>query len=144
MQRMDMHVDVDWIDGVHFSASADSGHRILIDGPPNLGGVNAGTRPMELMLMSIGSCAATDVVHILTKGRVDVTHCNVTVDAKRTAEDPQVFTAVHLTFKVSGERLTERKLARAVELSAEKYCSASILMQRAGVDVTHAFELIAP
>ena len=141
---MDMHVDVDWLEAVQFSASADSGHRIEIDGPPDLGGVNAGTRPMELMLMSIGSCAATDVVHILTKGRVNVKHCKVTVDAKRETEDPQIFTAVHLTFKVSGERLTERKLARAVELSADKYCSASILMHRAGVNVTHAHELITP
>lgn len=139
---MDMHVDVDWLKAVHFSAMADSGHQVEIDGPPDLGGVNAGTRPMELMLMSIGSCAATDVVHILSKGRVNVRQCTVMVDAKREAEDPQVFTAVHLTFKVSGERLTERKLARAVELSAEKYCSASILMQRAGVDVTHGHELI--
>lgn len=139
-----MHVDVDWYEAVHFSAEASSGHRIEIDGPADLGGVNAGTRPMELMLMSIGSCAATDVVHILTKGRVKVKHCNVAVDAKRESEDPQVFTAIHLTFRVSGERLTERKLARAVELSAEKYCSASILMQRAGVDVTHAYELLVP
>ncbi|MCY4130355.1 MAG: OsmC family protein [Gammaproteobacteria bacterium] len=139
-----MHVDVDWLEAVHFSATADSGHSVEIDGPPDLGGVNAGVRPMELMLMSVGSCAATDVVHILTKGRVDVRHCSVTVDAQRADEDPQVFTAVHLTFKVSGERLTERKLARAVELSAEKYCSASILMQRAGVNVTHEYELIAP
>ena len=139
---MDMRVDVNWHEGVHFSASADSGHSIEIDGPPDLGGVNAGTRPMELMLMSIGSCAATDVVYILTKGRVNVQRCNVSVEAQRDTEEPQVFTAIHLKFSVAGRGLTERKLARAIELSAEKYCSASILMQRAGVDVTHEFELI--
>lgn len=138
---MDMRVDVNWYEGVHFSARADSGHCIEIDGPPDLGGVNAGTRPMELMLMSIGSCAATDVVHILTKGRVSVQRCNVTVDAQRATEEPQVFTQVHLKFRVAGRGLTERKLARAIELSAEKYCSASILMQRAGVTVTHEYEL---
>ncbi len=139
---MNMHVDVHWHEAVHFTASADSGHRIEIDGPPDLGGVNAGTRPMELMLMSIGSCAATDVAHILTKGRVKVQRCNVSVDAHRALEEPQVFTAIHLKFSVAGDGLTERKLARAIELSAEKYCSASILMQRAGVDLTHEFELI--
>lgn len=139
-----MHVDVDWHEGVQFSASADSGHTIGIDGPADLGGVNAGTRPMELMLMSIGSCAATDVVHILRKGRIEVQRCKVTVDATRTETEPRVFTSIHLTFKVMGVRLTEGKLARAVELSAEKYCSASILMQRAGVNVTHAYELIEP
>ena len=137
-----MRVDLNWHQAVHFSANSDSGHSVDIDGPPDLGGVNAGTRPMELMLMSIASCAATDVVHILTKGRVGVQHCNVTVDATRDTKEPQVFTAIHLTFKVAGERLTERKLERAIELSAEKYCSASILMQRAGVEVTHEYELV--
>lgn len=137
-----MRVDLNWHQAVHFSANADSGHSVEIDGPLDLGGVNAGTRPMELMLMSIAGCAATDVVHILTKSRVGVQHCNVTVDATRDTEEPQVFTAIHLTFKVAGERLTERKLQRAIELSAEKYCSASILMQRAGVEVTHEYELV--
>ena len=115
-----------------------------MDGPPDLGGVNGGTRPMELILMGIGGCASTDVVHILRKGRVDVTQCHVTIDAKRTEEEPRVFTDIHLVFRVAGVRLTESKLARAIELSAEKYCSASILMQRAGVNVTHDYELIAP
>lgn len=137
-----MRVDLNWHEAVHFSASADSGHTVEIDGPSDLGGVNAGTRPMELMLMSIAGCAATDVVHILTKGRVRVKYCNVTVDATRATDEPRVFTAIHLTFKVAGEGLTERKLARAIELSAEKYCSASILMQRADVDVTHEYEIV--
>ena len=138
-----MHVDLNWHEGVHFSARADSGHEVEIDGPPDLGGANVGTRPMELMLMSIASCAATDVVHILTKGRVSVKECRVEVEATRDTEEPQVFSAIHLTFRVAGDRLTERKLERAIELSAEKYCSASILMQRAGVVVTHEYELVA-
>lgn len=137
-----MHVEIDWQDAVHFSAIADSSHELTIDGPADLGGVNAGSRPMELMLMGIGGCAATDVVHILRKGRVAIDQCRVLIDAVRADEEPKVFTDIHLRFQVSGQSLTERKLARAVSLSAEKYCSASILMQRAGVNVTHSHELI--
>ena len=138
-----MQVDVDWQDAVHFSACADSGHRVQIDGPADLGGVNAGTRPMELMLMGIGGCAATDLVHILRKSRVEVRHCNVHVDGIRAATDPKVVTNIHLTFRVAGSQLTEKKLARAVSLSAEKYCSASILMTRAGGKLTHEYELLS-
>ena len=137
-----MNVSVDWHEGVHFHSKADSGHSISIDGPPDLGGINAGTRPMELLLMSVGSCAATDVVHILRKGRTQVESCSVQVSAKRAEEEPKVFTDIHLNFQVAADNLTIKKLARAVDLSAEKYCSASILMQRAGVNVTHTFELI--
>ena len=137
-----MQVEIDWHESVHFSAIADSGHTVAIDGPPNLGGTNAGTRPMELMLMGIGGCAATDVVHILRKGRVEVSRCSVKVQAKRTQSDPKVFTDIHLKFCVAGSSLTEKKLSRAVALSAEKYCSASILMRNAGVNVTHEHELL--
>lgn len=137
-----MRVDLNWRESVQFSAAADSGHDVPIDGPPDLGGKNAGTRPMELLLMSVGSCAATDVVHILRKGRVEVQRCDVVVEGTRAETEPQVFTDIHLTFRVAGERLTEQRLARAIELSSEKYCSASILMQRAGVNVTHDYELL--
>ena len=97
---------------------------------------------MELMLMSIGSCAATDVVHILRKARVAVASCQVEVNGTRATEEPQVFTDIHLKFVVSGTNLTEAKLARAIDLSADKYCSASILMRRAGVNVSHEYELV--
>ncbi|MYD44190.1 MAG: OsmC family protein [Gammaproteobacteria bacterium] len=137
-----MRVDIAWKNAVHFSAQADSGHDVAIDGPPDLGGENRGTRPMEMLLMGIGGCAATDVVHILRKGRINVQQCDVSVDAERAPEHPQVFTDIHLQFRVAGESLTEKRLARAVALSAEKYCSASILMHRAGVNVTHDYELI--
>ena len=137
-----MNVRIDWHSDVHFSAAAESGHSIEIDGPPDLGGHNAGTRPMELMLMSVGGCSATDVVHILKKGRIEIEKCEVEVEAQRASEEPQVFTDIHLKFKVAGKGLTLQKLARAVSLSAEKYCSASILMQRAGVNVTHDYELV--
>lgn len=138
-----MQVEIEWQDAVRFSAIADSQHAVSIDGPADLGGVNAGTRPMELMLMGIGGCAATDVVHILRKGRVTIDSCRVTVDAERAEQEPKVFTDIHLRFQVAGKSLTEKKLARAVSLSAEKYCSASILMNRAGVNVTHSYELLS-
>lgn len=139
-----MKVDVTWREAVHFESVADSGHEVLLDGPPDLGGTNAGTRPMELMLMAIAGCAATDVVHILGRGRVSVESCTVQAKAERADEEPRVFTSVHLHFCVAADGLTEHKLARAVSLSAEKYCSGSILMQRAGVCVTHSHEVISP
>lgn len=137
----DMEARIDWRDGAAFDAVADSGYPVAIDGPPDLGGRNTGVRPMELMLMGIGGCAATDVVHILRKGRGTVSRCSARVTARRAATDPKVFTDVHLHFAVAGEHLTESKVARAVQLSAEKYCSASIMLQRAGVAISHAFDL---
>ncbi len=138
-----MQVDIEWHEDLYFTARDDKDREVHIDGPPDLGGTHRGTRPMELMLMGMGGCAATDVVHILRKGRVSVQRCQVSVRATRADTDPQIFTHIHLMFRVAGERLTINKLARAVELSADKYCSASILMQRAGVEVSHDFELIA-
>ena len=136
-----MNAEIAWKDGASFAATSGSGHALTIDGPPESGGRNAGARPMELMLMGLGGCAAFDVVHILTKGRAAVSRCDARVTAERAESDPKVFTDVHLHFTVAGENLTEKKVARAVELSAEKYCSASIMLRRAGVNVTHGFEL---
>ncbi|MCY4429587.1 MAG: OsmC family protein [Rhodospirillales bacterium] len=136
-----MEANIVWKDGVTFTARSGSGHEITIDGPPESGGRNAGARPMELMLLGLGGCAAFDVVHILRKSRSAVSRCEARVTANRAESDPKVFTDVHLHFTVAGENLTEKKVARAVELSAEKYCSASIMLRRAGVAVTHGFEL---
>ena len=136
-----MEAEITWQDGATFAAVSGSGHEVTIDGPPDAGGRNAGARPMELMLMGLGGCAAFDVVHILTRGRTAVSRCDTRVTAKRAESDPKVFTDIHLQFTVAGENLTEKKVARAVELSAEKYCSASIMLRRAGVAVTHGFEL---
>lgn len=136
-----MHAEIKWNRKVHFTAVADSQHEINIDGPPDLGGENMGTRPMELMLLGLGGCAATDVVHILKKSRQDVKECNVLVDAERAETEPKVFTKIHLTFQISGDDLEPKKAERAVSLSAEKYCSASILLRRAGVDVTHDLQI---
>ena len=138
-----MHAEIKWNRKVHFTAVADSQHEINIDGPPDLGGENLGTRPMELVLLGLGGCAATDVVHILKKSRQDVKACNVLIDAERAETEPKVFTKIHLTFQISGDDLEPKKAERAVSLSAEKYCSASILMRRAGVDVTHDLQIMS-
>ena len=136
-----MEANITWKNEVTFSAVSGSGHDVTIDGPPDSGGRNAGARPMELMLMGLGGCAAFDVVHILKKGRAAVTRCEARVSAQRAEDDPKVFTRIHLQFTVAGKNLNEKKVARAIELSAEKYCSASIMLRRAGVAVTHGLDL---
>ena len=118
-----MEANITWTEAVTFTARSGSGHEITIDGPPESGGRNAGARPMELMLLGLGGCAAFDVVHILHKGRAAVSRCETRVTARRAESDPKVFTHIHLHFTVAGENLTGKKVARAVELSAEKYCS---------------------
>ena len=138
-----MNTMLTWQEGIHFRAEGDSQYPVLIDGPEELGGENRGARPMELLLMGIGGCAAVDVLHILKKSRQSVSCCNVSVKAERANSDPKVFTKIHLIFTLSGNDLDHRKVARAVSLSAEKYCSASILMQRAGVELTHEILLEA-
>lgn len=112
-----------------------------MDGPPDIGGVNAGPRPMEMLLLGVGGCSSIDVVHILKKARQDVTDCFVELTAERAPEPPQVFTRLHLHFVVTGRGLKENQVRRAVELSAEKYCSASIMIARSGADVTHSHEM---
>ena len=136
-----MEANIVWQRDAVFSARTDSGHEITVDGPPELGGTNAGPRPMELMLLGVGGCTAFDVVHILRRGRTEVSKCETRVTAKRAETDPKVFTDVHIHFTLAGEGLTERKVARAVELSATRYCSASIMLQRANVTVTHEFDI---
>jgi len=137
-----MQAKIQWRDGVHFLASADSGHTIPLDGPPDAGGENRGARPMELVLMGLGGCSSFDVVNILTKGRQDIVDCVTQLEAERSDEVPQVFTRIHLHFRVTGRALDEAKVARAVALSADKYCSASIMLQRGGVAITHSYEVI--
>lgn len=137
-----MKARIDWQQGMAFRASTESGHSIDIDGPPDLGGENQGARPMELLLAGLGSCSAVDVVHILQRGRHDVTDCTVDISADRADVDPKVFTSIHLHFRVTGRDLREAAVARAVELSAEKYCSASIMLGKAA-DITHDYEVVA-
>lgn len=135
-----MNVTIDWQENLCFTGTSESGHQLTIDGPPTLGGENAGMRPMELMLLSVGSCSAMDVIHILKKARQPVTGCRIEIAGTRAETDPKVFTDIHLNFIVSGDGLSEKQVTRAVKLSAEKYCSASIMLQ-ASVNITHSHEI---
>ena len=139
-----MKTVVRWVDEAMFLAESGSGHCVLMDGPPDHGGRNLGPRPMEMLLMGLGGCASFDVVSILKKSRQAVTGCVAQVEAERADEVPAVFTKIHLHFVVSGRELKEAQVRRAVDLSAEKYCSASIMFGRAGVAVSHSYEIAAP
>ena len=126
---------------VCFKGTAGSGNSVMMDGPPDHGGENNGPRPMEMLLLGMGGCASFDVVHILRKRRLEINDCICEIEAERADSEPKVFTKIHLHFKVSGEGVSEKAVARAVELSADKYCSASIMLGKTA-DVTHSFELI--
>jgi putative redox protein len=139
-----MEARLKFVENAAFVGTTGSGHAIVIDGPPDIGGKNLGVRPMELMLLSVGACSAVDVVHILRKGRHAVADVQVEVKGDRADTDPKVFTKIHLHFVVSGKGLVEKTVERAVQLSAEKYCSASIMLGRAGCEITHDFELREP
>jgi len=132
---------INWAGEVRFDATSGSGHTVVMDGPPDHGGTNQGVRPMEMLLMGVGGCASFDVVHILKKSRQDVTGCVAELDAERVDDVPAVFSKIHLHFVVSGNKLKESLVKRAVELSAEKYCSASIMLSKGGVEIGHSYEI---
>lgn len=136
-----MKTTIRWIGEVGFQADSDSGHSVIMDGAPESGGQNRGPRPMELVLMGMGGCTAFDVVHILRKSRVDVRDCVAHIEAQRAPTDPKVFTHIHVHFVVAGHGLKTAQVARAIELSAEKYCSASIMLGKTA-KITHDFELV--
>ena len=136
-----MKATIELQQNVNFKATSGSGHTIMMDGPPEFGGENLGSRPMETLLIGMGGCASFDVVHILRKRRLTVTDCVAELQAERAETEPKVFTKIHLHFKVSGEDLTEKAVAKAVQLSAEKYCSASIMLGKTA-DITHSFEIV--
>ncbi len=138
-----MQAKIQWVNKTHFIASADSGHEVPLDGAPEAGGQSQGFRPMELVLMGLGGCTSFDVVSILAKSRQNVVNCVTEITAERATEIPHVFESIHITFKVSGKDLNETKVARAVSLYAEKYCSASIMLKRGGLKITHDYEIIA-
>ena len=138
-----MEARVKWVENVMFVAESGSGHAIVLDGAPEGGGRNMGMRPLELMALSVGSCSSYDVVTILKKARQEISGCEAIVSAKRVDAVAAVFESIHLHFKVTGKELSEKQVERAVELSADKYCSASIMLMGAGVKVTHGFEIIA-
>jgi putative redox protein len=136
-----MRATIKWVDNVMFVGQSGSGHSVVIDGPPESGGNNAGVRPMELVLMGLGACTSFDVVSILKKSRQDVTDCHAELEAERADTVPQVFTRIHVHFVVSGKNLRPKQVERAVNLSADKYCSASIMMAKTA-EITHDFEII--
>lgn len=137
-----MKATVTWLDGRAFVGESGSGHAVVMDGPPDGGGRNIGVRPMEMLLIGVGGCSAYDVVSILEKSRQKVSDCRVELSAERADAIPAVFTKIHLHFVVSGTDLDPRQVERAVKLSADKYCSASIMLRGAGVEVTHGFDIV--
>ena len=137
-----MKAQIKWVDGAMFVGESGSGHTLVMDGPPEAGGRNMGVRPMETLLIGLGGCASYDVVSILKKARQDIRDVHAQLEADRAETEPKVFTRIHLHFVVSGKNLKETQVKRAVELSAEKYCSASIMLGRAGVEMTHGYEIV--
>ena len=138
-----MHGTVSWAGNVMFEAESGTGHSITMDGPEEVGGQNQGTRPMELLLLGTGGCALFDVVSMLKKSRQPLRAARVELQAERVDAIPAVFESINLHFVISGEGVRESQVARAVQLSAEKYCSASIMLATGGVKVTHSFAIEA-
>lgn len=137
-----MKVRIKWIEDVAFMGESETGHAVVLDGAPENGGRNIGMRPMEMLLIGMGGCTSFDVITILKKSRQPVVDCVADITAERTDEIPKVFTKIHVHFVITGNDLNEKQVARAVELSAEKYCSASIMLSKS-VAITHDFEIKA-
>ncbi|HCU54350.1 MAG TPA: OsmC family protein [Gammaproteobacteria bacterium] len=136
-----MKARIKWIEGVSFAGQSESGHTVVMDGPPDAGGKNLGVRPMEMLLLGMGGCTSIDVMLILGKGRQDVTDCVAHIDAERAPAEPKVFTKIHVHFVVSGRGLDPKRVEKAIHLSAEKYCSASIMLGKTAT-ITHDFEIV--
>jgi putative redox protein len=136
-----MKAVIRWTGNVSFEGVADSGYPVRMDGPPEFGGQGGGARPMEVVLIGMGGCTSFDVIHILKKGRQDVTDCVAEIDAERAPVDPKVFTRIHIHFRVTGRQLDPKRVANAIELSATKYCSASIMLAKTAA-ITHDYEII--
>ena len=137
-----MKATVRWVEGLMMMGESGSGHSVVMDGPPEAGGRDMGVRPMEMLLLGMGGCSSVDVINILKKSRQQVTDCATELTAERADEIPSVFTRIHVHFQVSGRGLKESQVKRAVELSAEKYCSASIMLAKGGVNITHDYQII--
>lgn len=137
-----MKVRIKWIEDVAFMGESETGHAVVMDGAPENGGRNIGMRPMEMLLIGMGGCTSFDVVTILKKSRQAVVGCVAEVSAERADEIPKVFTKIHVHFVITGNDLNEKQVERAVSLSAEKYCSASIMLSKS-VEITHGYEIRA-
>ncbi|MBU3643750.1 MAG: OsmC family protein [Candidatus Methylopumilus sp.] len=136
-----MKARVKWVEDVCFMGESESGHAVILDGSPEIGGRNLGMRPMEMLLVSMGACSSIDVVTILKKARQEISNCVAEISAERAEEIPKVFTKIHVNFVVTGRGLNVAQVERAVKLSAEKYCSASIMLGKAA-EISHGFEVI--
>ena len=136
-----MKATVKWLDHMSFVGESGSGHSVVMDGPPDDGGRNMGIRPMEMVLLGMGGCTAFDLVLILQRQRQAISDCQVELLAERAAKVPKVFTKIHVHYIVSGKDLDEIKIARAVKMTAEKYCSVSIMLSTS-VEISHDFEIV--
>ena len=135
-----MNLSVNWVDGMLMVGKSHSGHSITMDGPIAIGGENLGVRPMEMLLLGVAGCTMIDVVTTLKKMRQDLSHCETKISAERANEHPKVFTDIHIHFIVKGKDLDSKKVDKAISLSAEKYCSASIMLGKTA-NITHDFEV---
>ena len=135
-----MKARIKWLEDLTLVGESGSGHAVVMDGPPELGGHNLGLRPMEMVLLGMGGCTVVDVLHILKKARQSVSDCVVELAGERAATDPKVFTQIHVHFIVTGKALSEAQVKRAVALSAEKYCSVSIMLGKTA-EITHTYEI---
>ena len=136
-----MNISVNWVDGMLMVGKSRSGHSITMDGPPEIGGENLGVRPMEMLLLGVAGCTMIDVVSTLKKMRQDLTQCETKVNAERANDHPKVFTDIHIQFVIKGKDLDQNKVEKAITLSAEKYCSASIMLGKTA-SITHDFEIV--
>lgn len=137
---MKMTSSVKWTSGMQFVGETGSGHSVVIDGAPEVGGRNTGMRPMEMVLLAAGGCTAMDVVFILNRARQPLEKCWIEVEGERVEDVPKVFEKIHLHYVIVGDNLDEGKVQRAVDMSAEKYCSVSHML-RSSVEITHDFEI---
>ena len=136
-----MNISVNWVDGLLMVGKSDSGHTITMDGPPESGGENLGVRPMEMLLLGVAGCTMIDVVTTLKKMRQDLSHLETKINAERATDHPKVFTDIHIQFILKGQNLDPKKVDKAITLSAEKYCSASIMLGETAT-ITHDFEVV--
>ena len=136
-----MKCRVKWLDHMSFVGESDSGHSLVMDSAPEAGGRDLGVRPMEMLLLGLGGCTGIDVVSILHKSRQDIVDCEIEIDAERADNIPKVFTRIHVRFIVSGRNLDPKKVEKAVQLSADKYCSASRMLEKSA-EITHDFEIV--
>jgi putative redox protein len=135
-----MNTTIRWVDGMLMIGESPSGHAVVMDGPEEFGGKNLGIRPMEMMLLGMGGCTTIDVVSTLEKMSEKVTDCRAEISSERAANHPKVFTNIHIHFIIDGNNLSEKKVSKAISLSAEKYCSASIMISKTA-KITHDFEI---